>query len=198
MLTLYHSPRSRSSRVIWLLEEMGAKYDLKHVSIKRPDGSGGGDKSNPHPEKKVPALVHDGMLVTETSAICLYLTDLYPDANLGPRNGDKHRGAYLTWLAYYAGVIEPVITVDFAGMGQNPVFKRLWGDRDDLDGRILDALRVAPFIMGAHFTAIDVLVTSMGQWNRSLLPDDPVMDEYLKRIGERPALQRAAAKDRPR
>ncbi|MBL8548953.1 MAG: glutathione S-transferase family protein [Hyphomonadaceae bacterium] len=196
MLTLYHAPRSRSTRVIWLLEEMGAKYDLKHVSIKRPDGSGGPDKANPHPDKKVPALVHDGMLVTETTAICLYLTDLYPDTGLGPRNGDKHRGAYLTWLAYYAGVIEPVVTIDFAGMSANPVFSRLWGNRHDMDDRILGALKASPFILGAHFTAIDVLIASMAQWNRDLLVDDPVVDEYLKRVGERPALQRAAAKDR--
>jgi glutathione S-transferase len=198
MLTLYHAPRSRSTRIIWLLEELAARYDLKYVSIRRPDGSGGPDKSNPHPEKKVPALVHDGMLVTESTAICLYLTDLYPDTGLGPRVGDKHRAVYVSWLAYYSGVIEPVVTVDFAGLSKNPVFLRLWGDKAGVDVRILEALKSNPFILGAHFTAIDVLVASMAQWNRQLLPDDPVIDEYLKRIGERPALQRANAKDRHR
>jgi glutathione S-transferase len=196
MLTLYHAPRSRSTRIIWLLEELGAKYDLKHVTIRRPDGSGGPDRANPHPDKKVPALVHDGQLVTESAAICLYLTDLYPDAGLGPRNGDKQRGKYVTWLAYYAGVIEPVVTVEFAGMGKNAVFHRLWGGRADVDDRILDALKAGPYILGAHFSAVDVLIFSMGQWNRELLPDDPVIDDFVKRIGERSALQRALAKDK--
>jgi glutathione S-transferase len=136
------------------------------------------------------------MLVTESTAICLYLTDLYPDAGLGPRNGEKLRGAYLTWLAYYAGVIEPVVTVEFAGLLKNPVFARLWGGRPEMEERILGALRAGPFMLGAHFSAVDVLIFSMGQWNRQLLPDDPAMDEYIKRIGERPALQRASAKDR--
>ena len=113
MLTLYHAPRSRSFRTLWLLEEIGAPYELKVVNIRRGDGSGAADASNPHPLGKVPALVHDGRLVFETSAIALYLTDLFPQAGLGPKIGDNERGAYLSWLAYYSGVFEPSLTAKF-------------------------------------------------------------------------------------
>lgn len=60
MLTLIHAPLSRSSRIIWLLEELGAEYEIRYVDIRRWDGSGGPDENNPHPHKQVPALLHDG------------------------------------------------------------------------------------------------------------------------------------------
>src|SRR5215510_6052624 len=120
MLTLFHAPLSRSTRFVWLLEELGADYQIRYVDISRGDGSGGADPSNPHPDKKVPALVHDGAVVTESAAIALYLTDLHPRAKIGPALGDAQRGAYLTWLAYYAGVIEPVVTIEFAKLADHP------------------------------------------------------------------------------
>ena len=80
MLRLYHAPRSRSSRILWLIEELGADCEIVYTNITRQDGSGDEDENNPHPDKKVPALVHDGRVITESSAIVLYLTDLYPQA----------------------------------------------------------------------------------------------------------------------
>jgi glutathione S-transferase len=124
MLTLYHSPKSRSSRFIWLLEELGARYQVEYVTIARQDGSDGPDSRNPHPDKKVPALIHDGVLVTESAAIAPYLTDLYPKAGIGPQVGDPTRGPYLAWLAYYAGVIEPVLVTKFSGVGAADWVKR--------------------------------------------------------------------------
>jgi glutathione S-transferase len=100
MLTLHHAPQSRSSRIVWLLEELGAPYQLKITDIPRMDGSGAPDPTNPHPDKKVPALVDDGVLVTESIAIVQYLIDKFPAAGLGPAIGDPLRGPYLTWLAY--------------------------------------------------------------------------------------------------
>src|SRR5262245_48986629 len=124
MLTLYHAPRSRSTRIVWLLEELGADYALKIVDIPRQDGSGAADAANPHPDKKVPALDHDGALITESIAVILYLTDLFPQAKLAPAVGDPQRGEYLTWLAYYAGVIEPVVHFQFLGLGDDPQLRR--------------------------------------------------------------------------
>lgn len=92
MLTLFHAPKSRSSRIIWLLEELGATYQLRLTTIPRMDGTGASDPGNPHPDKKVPALQHDDALITESAAIVLYLTDLLPANGLGPRVGDAQRG----------------------------------------------------------------------------------------------------------
>jgi hypothetical protein len=93
MLTLYHGPVSRSSRIIWLLEELGVTdYRIAITDIPRPDGTGAVDPSNPHPDKKVPALVDDDALVTESSAIVLYLTDKFPRRASAGRSGIRSAG----------------------------------------------------------------------------------------------------------
>jgi glutathione S-transferase len=198
LLTLYHAPRSRSSRIIWLLEELGADYEIRYVDIPRLDGSGRPDASNPHPDKKVPALAHAGVLVTESAAICLYLTDLHPGAGIGPRVGDAKRGPYLSWLAYYAGVMEPVVTIEFVGLGNHEGLARTFRGRKEMHQRIVDGLQAGPFLLGESFSAADVLLGSMGQWARDMLPAGDLVDAYLARLNARPALARAFAKDAPR
>ncbi len=197
MLTLHHAPRSRSSRIVWLLEELGATYQIQYTNIPRMDGSGASDPRNPHPDKKVPALLHDGTLITESVAIILYLTDLFPKAGIGPQVGDPLRGAYLTWLAYYAGVIEPVLNVEFAGLTENAGMQRAFTSRKAVDGRILAALQAGPYILGERFSGADILIASMGQWMRKMLPEGALVDAYLQRCGSRPALGRAMTKDSP-
>ncbi len=195
MLTLYHSPRTRSSRIIWLLEELKADYTIKYVDIQRSSGTGQPDPYNPHPDKKVPALVHDGALITESAAIVLYLTDLFPDAGIAPKIGSADRGTYLTWLFYYAGVIEPVVTFQFAGLGDNPALMRTFRGRAELDKRLLSALDKGPYLLGEQFSGVDILISSLGAWARDLLPKTESMDAYLKRCQSRPALQAAMAND---
>ena len=94
MLTLVHAPRSRSSRFLWLLEEIGEPYDIQYVSIRRVDGSGALDPANPHPHGKVPFLKDHASTVFEQTAIALYLADKFPEAHLGPAIGDPARGAF--------------------------------------------------------------------------------------------------------
>jgi glutathione S-transferase len=194
MLTLHHAPRSRSSRIVWLLEELGADYRLVVTDISRMDGPGAPDPANPHPDKKVPALVHDGVLITESVAIVQYLADLYPKAGLAPAIGDPDRGPYLTWLAYYAGVIEPIINLEFAGLADNPAMQRTFTTRAAVDARILGALEKGPYLLGERFSGADIVIASIGQFMRTMLPAGPVVDAYLQRCGERPALARAMAK----
>ena len=95
MLTLIHAPRSRSSRFLWLLEEIGAPYEIQYVSIRRSDGSGALDAANPHPHGKVPLLKDGATVVFEQTAIALYLSDKFPDAKLGPAIGDPREGRFL-------------------------------------------------------------------------------------------------------
>ena len=195
MLTLHHAPQSRSSRILWMLEEVGAKYDLVITDIPRMDGSGAADPGNPHPDQKVPALVHDGALITESIAILQYLADLHPEAKLAPAMGDPARGPYLTWLAYYAGVVEPVVNFQFAGLGDNPILQRTFRDGAAVQRRIAAALDANPYLLGDRFTAADLLYSSLGHFMRDVLPPGQRVDDYLQRCGSRPALARANAKD---
>lgn len=198
MLRLYHAPRSRSSRILWLIEELGADCEIVYTNITRQDGSVDEDENNPHPDKKVPALLHDGRLITESSAIVLYLTDLYPQAGIGPLANEAKRGEYLTWLFYYSGVIEPVVTFEFAGLGDNPALMRTFRGRSEMERRLLEALKHSPYLLGDKFSGADILVASLGAWARNMLPTGKLVDDYLARCNSRPALKASFAKDSPR
>jgi len=193
MLTLHHAPRSRSTRCLWLLEELGADYRIHHVDIRRMDGSGGPDPENPHPMKQVPALEVDGVVIIETIAIFLHLTDLFPEAGLAPKVGDPDRAAYLSWLGLYNGVLEPAVTAKF----RNPegVSAQMAEAYEALDARWKAALEAGPYLLGERFSAIDVLFGSLLQFFRKAMPDHAVYDEWIARISQRPALAAALAKD---
>jgi glutathione S-transferase len=197
MLTLYHAPQSRSSRIRWLLEELGADYETVYCDIPRMDGSGAPDPKNPHPEKKVPALVHDGALIAESVAIVIYLCDLFPQAGLAPAPGDPARGPYLSWLAYYAGVIEPVVHFQFFDLADHEGLNRTFRGRAEMDRRILDALSKSDYIAGGRFTGADVVIASFGLYLRDMFPKGGRADAYLERCGARPALAAANASDAP-
>src|SRR5271168_903645 len=107
MITLYHSPMTRSGSIVWLLDELEVPYEVKIVDFRRADGSGARDPANPHPHGKVPALTDGSETIFESSAITLYLADKYRDKKLGPLPGEPGRGEYLSWLAYRPGIMEP-------------------------------------------------------------------------------------------
>ncbi|MGH8276020.1 MAG: glutathione S-transferase N-terminal domain-containing protein, partial [Steroidobacteraceae bacterium] len=96
MITLYHRPKSRSTRFIFLLEELDAPYTIRIVNTRTRDGGGAVDPANPHPHGKVPAISDDGVVVFESPAIALYLTDKFPRNRIGPLAGEADRGAYLS------------------------------------------------------------------------------------------------------
>lgn len=197
MLTLHHAPQSRSSRILWLLEELGVKYDIVYTDIPRMDGSGAADPNNPHLDKKVPALVHDGTLITESIAIVIYLCDLFPDAGLAPKPDDLARGPYLSWLAYYAGIIEPVVHFQFFDLADHEGLRRTFRGREEMDRHILNALSKSDYITGDRFTSVDVIMASFGHLLRDMMPEGELVDAYLERCGARPALAAANAKDAP-
>ncbi len=193
MLTLYHSPQTRSSRFLWLLEELGEPYTVEYVTIRRGDGSGETDPKNPNPSGKVPALVHDGKLVTESAAICLYLSDAFPKAKLGPQVGDPGRGEYLTWLFYYAAEVEPALIAKFTGRVDQD--EREAKAYEAMVNRFEEAVARGPYLLGEAFTAADVLYGSIVQWGAQMLPKREAFDAYLARLAARPAFKAGEARD---
>ncbi|MDO9418791.1 glutathione S-transferase family protein [Pararhizobium sp.] len=193
MLTLIHAPKSRSTRIIWLLEELGADYEIRYVNIVRRDGSGGPDDNNPHPHKQVPALLHDDVLVTETIAVVQYLTDLFPGSELGRGLGHPERGAYLSWLAYYGGVIEPAVAAKFEGsVATNPRHAKLY---ESMTSHVIATLTEQPYLLGQNISAADLILASALMWVREAMPESTVLDRYVELMAARPALKAAWGKD---
>jgi len=196
MITLYHRPKTRSSRFLFLLEELEAPYRVQLVSVRQRDGSGALDPANPHPHGKVPAIADDGSVVFESSAIALYLTDKFTKNHLGPLVGEAQRGTYLSWLAYYAGVFEPSVLSKFMKVAV-PRGTAGWVELEEVMPAILARLAAGPYMLGEHFTAVDVLFgTTFAQLAQSgLLPQSPLIDAYVQRIVSRPAFARGMARD---
>ncbi len=196
MLTLFHHPKTRSTRLIFLLEELGVPYELRHVEIRKRDGSGAVDPANPHPHGKVPTLSDDGMVVFESSAIALYLTDRFADRGLGPLVGDAQRGAYLSWLAYYGSVFEPAFVSKFLGAAV-PRGTAGWVVVEEVVAAILQALGHGPYLLGERFSAADILYgTALAMFSGSpLLEKSPLIDAYAQSVVTRPAFQRAMVRE---
>ena len=171
MLRLYHAPFSRASRFIALLEELAARdaVTVETVGVARADGTGGADPRNPHPEGKVPLLVHDGVAIWESPAIALYLTELFPEAGLGRPIGAPDRGRLLSWLAWSGGVLEPVVVHALAGI-EHPVLQTTFRGLADVHGRIETALAEGPYLMGGAYSVADLMVASTFQVLHDLAP----------------------------
>ncbi len=196
MITLFHHPKSRSTRFIFLLEELAAPYQIKVVTIRRSDGTGAVDPANPHPHGKTPAISDDGTVVFESPAIALYLTDRFPTHQLGPLVGERERGAYLSWLCYYTGVLEPAFMSRLMNV-EVPRGSAGWVPVEEAMAAVIKALSPGPYILGERFSAADVLYgTTFAMFAQSpLMPKSTVVEAYVKRIVTRPAFARAQALD---
>ena len=189
MLTLYHSPRTRSSRIVQLVHELGAldRVEIRPVGIMRQDGSGGRDAANPHPEGKVPILVHDGVEIWESNAIMLYLTEIFPEAGLGIAPGDPQRGRFLSWLAWYGDVMEPVLVHRFAGLS-HPALTATFRGFDEMAARLTAALSDDDWLVGGRHTAADLLLVSAFTFAPEMMPSTPALDAWVARCQARPSV----------
>lgn len=191
-LTFYTNPMSRGQIVRWMLEEVGAPYEAVIL------GYEGGDMKSAdyraiNPMGKVPAIVHDGRIVTECAAICAYLADAFPDAELAPALGDRH--AYYRWLFFAAGPVEAAVTNRALGFVVPEGRERMagYGSFDDAVATLESAIAGDAWICGDQFTAADVYVGAQVDWGLAFksIPSSPVLEAYAARIRERPAYKRA-------
>lgn len=196
MLTFYHAPQSRSFAVLWLLEELGQPYAMELVDIRAEAGPPESYRAI-QPHRKVPAIVHDGMVVTERAAICLHLTEQFPQAGLAPAVGDADRPAFLTTLVYADAVLDPIIATSIHKFQYEPRGFS-FGSHADTVANLAKRLGEHPYAAGERFTAADTQLGAgihFGMNIVGVLPRLPVFEAYMARMIERPALQRTMQKD---
>ena len=196
MLKFYHAPWSRSSGVLWLLEELGQPYETEILDIRAAGGVPESYRAI-QPNKKVPAIVHDGTVITERAAISIYLADAFPEARLAPPIGDPARATYLTWLVYCDSVFDPAVAARAHGL----TYKSndySFGLFEDMVANVERHLERNDFAAGDRFTAADVQLASGIAFTMNVikvLPERPAFSAYLSRIVEREAYKRAQGKD---
>jgi glutathione S-transferase len=191
-ITFYTNPMSRGLTVHWLLEELGAPYEIKLLDFEKREHKAPAYLAI-NPMGKVPAIVHRGVVVTESAAICVYLADAFPKAGLAPALDDPRRGTYLRWIFFGSGCVEPAV-VD--KMFARPPVERSgaigYGTYESTLAVLATALVPGPFILGDRFSAADVFVGSQIYWGLMTkgLEPTPVFEQYASRCAARPAFQR--------
>ena len=194
-LTFYTNPQSRGQTVRWMLEEVGAPYDTQILEY------GTTMKAEPYlsinPMGKVPAIVHNGRTVTEVAAICCYLADAFPAANLAPPPAD--RADYYRWIFFTSGPVEAAFSNKAAGFEPAPERQMMfgYGSYDTAMRNLEQYLASKPFITCDRFTAADLFVGAMVNFMLTfkLLDPTPVFTDYAARMTDRPAYRRAQGID---
>jgi glutathione S-transferase len=195
-MRLYHQPRSRSARVLWLAEEAGAPIDV--VVIER-EQKFTDDYRKMHPLCRAPAYVEDGGPVFESAALCLHLADRHPEAGLIAEPGSHERALQYQWSFFAMTELEAPLM---------DVARQLWKDSGEPDAEIVEAARArfargvevveaalagGDHLVGDGFSVADILVGGVLSFARASetaeLP--PGIVPYLDGLEARPARQRA-------
>lgn len=194
-ITLYHHPYSRAATVLWMLEEVGVPYQLEYVDIMT------GAHKTPamlarNPMGKLPILDDDGVIVTETAAIGLYLADRYALGRLAPRPDDPARATYLRWSLFAPSVVEPGSMAKAAGWDYKPGSAG-WGTHEAMLTAMEAAVSGRDHLLGAEFSMADVIFggTLRYMLRFSMIEARPSFTSYVDRLSARPAAQRADARN---
>jgi glutathione S-transferase len=194
-IIFYHNPMSRGQIIRWMLEEVGAPYDteiLDYASSMKDE-----NYRAINPMMKVPAISHNGKVVTECAAICAYLADVFPEAGLGPREDEK--ADYYRWLFFAAGPLEQAVTNKAAGFEPSAERGRMfgYGNYDLAVNTLAGHLAGRDYVCGSRFTAADVYVGSAVLWGTQFgtLPKLDSFAAYADRVSQRDAYRRGKDED---
>jgi len=194
-IVFYTNPQSRGAIARWMLEETGKHYEEVVLAFGPPMKTAEYRALNPM--GKVPAIVHDGRVVTETAAICLYLADVFRDSGLYPNPEEK--ADYYRWTLFAAGPVEQAVTARALNWEVPPERRGMagFGSYDTMVNALEHGLTGREYVCGSHFTAADVYVGSQVTWGLAFgsLPKLPVFEAYRDRVTARDAYKRARAKD---
>lgn len=194
-MKVYWAPQTRSTRAIWMLEEIGINYDMELVDIRSSDRKDSSEFLRASPMGKVPALSDGDTAMSESAAICIYLADRYGKGALAPGIEDPLRGQYLYWTMYTPAVVEPAMAEKFNNVEPNRV-RNGWGDFAQMIQTFDKDLEGKDWILGDQFTAADVMLGSSAVFMRmfDMLPDTRNIGTYADRCLARPAFQNATEK----
>lgn len=184
-MQLYYNPRSRAAIAKWMLDECNADYEIVHINLEKREHKAP-EFLEINPAGKLPALVDGDSKIFESAAICLYLGDKFPEANLTPKIGAPERGRYLSLMVYSTSQLEPAMGDMLLGTESSP--QRGWTDFETVQDVIEGELGDGAYLFGDWFTAADVMIGSMFVWKRMFgaPPGRPNLEAYVDRLLERP------------
>ncbi|MEM6827531.1 MAG: glutathione S-transferase family protein [Pseudomonadota bacterium] len=214
MLTLHHLEYSQSFRILWLLEELGADYELKSYNRDPETNLAPDDYKALSPLGTAPVVTDGDMVLAESNAIIDYIMDSYPDSSLTPKPGSANRARHLFWyhaspasmmniqgVAMVLGLLEtrspwPISSLLKAVFGQ--VRKLFINPRTEaLYGLMEKDLAAKPFFGGDAFTTADITLSYSMYAARAkgAFESYPNILAWFDRVEAIPSFQAARAKD---
>lgn len=200
MLKVYHAPNTRSIRVLWLLEELGAPYEKAVVEF-TPAYLQSPAHLAVHPLGKLPAIDDDGLILNESGAIVQYILAKHAGSHLEPRLGTPVYGKYLQWLHFAEASFMPPLSQYMQHTFRKPKEERVASVAEEAQGTlgkvlgVLDKnLSATPYICGDDFTAADVMLgydLHLANLVRIPLDSHANVAAYFERLKARPAYQKA-------
>lgn len=193
-LVFYTNPMSRGRIIRWMLEEVGQPYETRVLHWETGEAKAA-DYLAINPMGKVPAIVHEGVVVTECAAICAYLADAFPQAGLAPPAHSRLRGPYYRWLFFGAGPIEQAVAAKMVNL--EPTIEQRsslgFGSMGDVLSAVEGAIKDRTYLVGDSFTAADLYLASHLSWgmNFGTIEKRPAFESYVEPHLQRPAALRA-------
>jgi glutathione S-transferase len=199
MLTLHHLNDSRSQRILWLLEELGAPYEIKHYRRNAETRLAPPELTQVHPLGKSPVITDGALTIAESGAIVDYLVRTYGKGALRPAWGGPEYETYNEWLHYAEGsAMLPLMLKLYVGMlgpAAAPLQPRIESEIANHLGYVDAALRGRDYLCDV-FTGADIQMSFVGEIAKSFkkLEPYPELAGWLSRLHARPAFQRSLEK----
>jgi glutathione S-transferase len=202
MIKIYGFPYTRSTRATWALEEAEAEYEFIPVNLAK------GHQNQPeflmvNPGGKVPALVDNDFVLTESAAICTYIGERFPASGLVP-SGINDRAHYFQWCFFTMSELETPLWTMTKHTKILPKERRIPAVADSCIWEFQRAAAVLAkhledreFVVGEQFTAADILLGATLNWARKteIQLMSTVLEAYADRLADRPALLRARERE---
>lgn len=190
-VTFYYHPMSRARSIHWMLEEVGAPYDVKRIDMMK------GEQKLPaflakNPMGKLPMIAHRGVVITEGTAIATYLADAFPQAGLAPDVTDPQRGAYYRWLFFAPSVFEPGMVDQIFPRAQTPPSSYIGhGTFEAVLNTVEHAIRDG-FVLKNRFSTADLALSSQLSYAlmTNAIPARASFKAYVNLCQDRPAFRR--------
>ena len=205
MITLYGAPKTRSLRIVWMMEEIEQPYDYCSINLMIGEGRKPEFQAI-NPAGKVPVMKDGDLILTESAAIITYLGDKFKQSSLVPTAGSALRGKYDQWCYFGLPELEqPLWTMakhQFAlpekYRAEDIIKTSEWEYQRALTV-LSQGLADKEYILGSTFSAADIILFQILQWGKANQQsvEQANLLHYINRIKQRPALQRAQQREKP-
>jgi glutathione S-transferase len=202
-IIVHHLNNSRSQRILWLLEELGAPYDIRHHQRDAVTNLAPPELLAIHPLGKSPVIEDDGKVIYESAAIVEYLCERHGGAHLVPARGSDDHIRYLEYLHFAEGsaMLPILLNLYTARLGESaaPLRPRIDEQLESHFQYMEDRLMPSGWFVGDTLTGADIMMSFPAEVavKMGCAADKTRLTAYVKTIHARPAYQAALEKGGP-